>query len=201
MTKQFYTHKHYLDNIQSKPERNSFRDLTGLTFGKITVLDFAGYESGGDDKGSYPYWWCKCSCGNPKYFKVITGSLIKRLTKSCGCLYKNSGGERYWAINNKHYLKSDVCKVVGLKQQVVVKRMRKGIPLKYAIIPDRFSRCQYKDKIFNLNGDLFWWNDLKVLFGEDRPMGSILHTYTTVENWLIQDDLLSDNDYFEEIDL
>lgn len=48
---------------------------------------------------------------------------------------------------------------------------------------------------------MFWWGDLKVIFGEYRSIGNILHTYATVENWLIQDDLLADNDYFEEIDL
>ena len=524
MAKEFYTYEQYVNGIMEKPDRRSFRDLTGLTSGKITVLDFAGYR----DK--QPYWWCSCNCGNPKYFKVVTQSLVKGVTKSCGCLYKNNGNskcesiktaskktqdytftrfngwnhpckcycntckteysfdkaytarhsmccskednhylskldyepigddkvkcincqtisdkpkhinslakcpctlgiddpysvyiledkllgqckigksnhkderyksviasannsghkfelvkiyyvkgeksayyletllhryykdyrvrldfdggtevftisssdvvnyidkdlsglidklevgeipitinnpyqhtdiehqgvwypskayfsryhgidisnvdeamtftsikwyklwkplkqrydqekrselefgkdwsdglfgtihglarkyghcdgaiwhrvnklnysmkealeaptdntDKYWYINNKYYLKSEICTLLGLSKNCITQRMRKGIPLKYALTPERFVSCQYKEKIFNLNGEMFWWGDFKILFGETRPLCNILNTYTTIDNWLIQDDLLSDNDYFEEIDL
>lgn len=109
--------------------------------------------------------------------------------------------DKYWYINNKHYLKSEICNILGINKHTVVQRIKRGIPVKYAITPDRFVNCQYRNKIFNLNGEVLWWGDLKAVFGENRAIGNILHTYTTVGNWLIQEDLLSDNDYFEEIDL
>lgn len=96
MAKEFYTYEQYVNGIIEKPDRRSFRDLTGLTSGKITVLDFAGYKGNGKDNN--PYWWCSCNCGNSKYFKVVTQSLVKGITKSCGCLYKNNGNSKCESI-------------------------------------------------------------------------------------------------------
>ena len=56
-------------------------DLTGMVFGQLTVLRFAGYK----EKSRAAQWLCRCMCGREK---IILGS---RLTKkesptiSCGC--------------------------------------------------------------------------------------------------------------------
>jgi len=55
-----------------------FRDLTGHTYGRLTVIKREGTQSG------HPLWLCKCSCGNTTY--VLSGDLIKKKTRSCGCL-------------------------------------------------------------------------------------------------------------------
>lgn len=56
-----------------------FRDLTGLKFGRLTVV-----EQAGRDKYSKILWRCQCDCGNEK---VTHGrSLINGNCKSCGCL-------------------------------------------------------------------------------------------------------------------
>lgn len=59
-----------------------FIDLTGQTFGRLTVLEKL------DKRGREWYWKCKCECGN---FCEIRGvSLREGYTKSCGCLKKES---------------------------------------------------------------------------------------------------------------
>ena len=53
-------------------------DLTGKTFGRLNVLSYEGNSM----------WNCLCSCGN---YKKIRGSSLRRgLTKSCGCLHRES---------------------------------------------------------------------------------------------------------------
>jgi hypothetical protein len=75
-------------------------DLTGQLFGRLTVL------SQGPKLGGRIAWNCLCSCGN--YVNVLTHSLKKGVTQSCGCLHaeissKDLTGQRYglWAINSK----------------------------------------------------------------------------------------------------
>lgn len=55
-----------------------FSDKTGQIFGFWTVVSFAGR-----DISNATLWNCKCICGTEK--KVIVGSLMKGLSKSCGC--------------------------------------------------------------------------------------------------------------------
>lgn len=58
----------------------NFVDRTGLVYGKLTVIESAGYSQ----ELQRAMWKCKCSCGN---ICVIQGKLLKNgTTKSCGCL-------------------------------------------------------------------------------------------------------------------
>ena len=67
---------------------SNIKDLTGLTFGRLTVL--CEY---GKNKYYNRMWLCECSCGN---FKVIVGkSLIKGVTKSCGCLHSENISKKF----------------------------------------------------------------------------------------------------------
>jgi len=53
-------------------------DLTGKTFGRLTVL-----RRDPNNHGPHPYWECECTCGTRKSFNgqnLRTGH-----TKSCGC--------------------------------------------------------------------------------------------------------------------
>ena len=61
-----------------------FIDLTGQTFGRLTVIGQAGYHylpSGQRDMK----WLCKCSCGNPVLHAVVGHSLKQGRSTSCGC--------------------------------------------------------------------------------------------------------------------
>lgn len=58
------------------------KNLTGKVFDRLTVIKFI------PDKSAYSKWLCQCSCGNEKI--TFTQALINGLTKSCGCLKKES---------------------------------------------------------------------------------------------------------------
>lgn len=54
-------------------------DLTGLKFGKWTVVKTAGK----DKTGKFDMWECQCECGT---VKTLYGLHIRRgRTRSCGC--------------------------------------------------------------------------------------------------------------------
>lgn len=54
------------------------KDLTGQTFGRLTVLARA------ENHGGRVKWCCKCECGNQKAVKAA--NLLAGCTNSCGCL-------------------------------------------------------------------------------------------------------------------
>ena len=56
----------------------SITDLTGQTFGKLTVVSLAGIN-----KNRHAKWLCKCECGTEK--AVRGDKLTSGNTKSCGC--------------------------------------------------------------------------------------------------------------------
>lgn len=57
-------------------------DMTGETFGRVTVESFA------EMRGKKVYWNCRCLCGTK--WKVYGYSLRSGATKSCGCLQKEA---------------------------------------------------------------------------------------------------------------
>lgn len=60
---------------------NSFVDITGQTFGRLTALEFIGC-----DRHQCRLWRCVCSC--PSHNETITtySSLVTGKSQSCGCL-------------------------------------------------------------------------------------------------------------------
>jgi len=65
-------------------------DITGHTFGRLTVVEFSGYRD------RYRYWKCLCDCGLTK--TVQETHLRNSHTQSCGCLRL----ERATASNTTH---------------------------------------------------------------------------------------------------
>jgi hypothetical protein len=61
------------------------KELTGMRFGKLTVLDRAQ-----NDKRGQSMWNCLCDCGKAT---VVNGYyLTTEHTRSCGCVKKSMGG-------------------------------------------------------------------------------------------------------------
>lgn len=56
-----------------------YQDLTGRTFGRLTVVERAGSQDG------RALWLCRCECG--KTTITSTNRLNSGNTKSCGCLF------------------------------------------------------------------------------------------------------------------
>lgn len=67
------------------PTNPKFSDLTGLVFGRFTVINFTGFRSGSST------WNCRCECG--KIVNVFGGNLRRGLSKSCGCLRDEVAGK------------------------------------------------------------------------------------------------------------
>lgn len=60
-----------------------FKDLTGMRFGKLTVLEYTNKRN----LNRNILWRCLCDCGNEIY--VATSCLNSGHTKSCGCEKNN----------------------------------------------------------------------------------------------------------------
>ena len=65
-------------------------DFTGKRFGRLFVLEEAPY--GPPPKSGQQRWRCVCDCGNPRV--VVTSSLRKGESKSCGCLRAEKSSQR-----------------------------------------------------------------------------------------------------------
>nr|DAU82701.1 MAG TPA: PVL ORF-50-like family [Caudoviricetes sp.] len=57
------------------------KDLTGMTFGRLTVLRFSRKIQ------KHYFYTCQCKCGNIK--DVRSDQLTRGIAKSCGCLQKD----------------------------------------------------------------------------------------------------------------
>lgn len=68
----------------------AFKDLTGKTFSRLTVLERAA------NKSRRVKWRCVCTCGNETV--VAANKLANGHTQSCGCLHKERSSE----ANIKH---------------------------------------------------------------------------------------------------
>lgn len=62
---------------------SKIKDLSGLKFGKLTVMERIGTKRYGKDGQASPQWRCVCDCGE----EVITDSrlLLRGAIVSCGC--------------------------------------------------------------------------------------------------------------------
>lgn len=68
------------------PKRPKFRDLTGQRFGRLIALSFERCRT--KQGASYYLWSCICDCGDKA--KVRGPSLVTGMTRSCGCLRRES---------------------------------------------------------------------------------------------------------------
>lgn len=74
---------------------SKFIDLTGQKFGRLTVLEFAGYKRRSDGRNNG--WW-KCVCDCKKVSLATTANLTSGAVQSCGCLMR----ERAREVHTKH---------------------------------------------------------------------------------------------------
>lgn len=68
----------------------NFKDLTGQTFGRLTVVSLAPSHLSARKKSVR--WNCRCACGKVK--PILGYSLKKGETKSCGCLRRELAAKR-----------------------------------------------------------------------------------------------------------
>jgi len=76
-------------NIQTRinGRKNPIKDITGATFGRLTILSFSH-----QNKHGVSCWNCRCTCGNEKIISkshLTSGDIL-----SCGCLNFELRGKR-----------------------------------------------------------------------------------------------------------
>lgn len=82
------------------------KDLTGEIFGRLLVIEEAGFKQYSLPKQIVRYWLCECSCG--KTTRVSAGSLRSGQTRSCGCIRKEQAARnRPTPRNNKGLSKTN----------------------------------------------------------------------------------------------
>lgn len=73
---------------------HNFRDLTGLRFGRLTAIRYAGNGSNRSAR-----WVFRCDCGTE--FETDGGSVTRGLTRSCGCLRKETAARTLVRVAHK----------------------------------------------------------------------------------------------------
>lgn len=69
-------------------------DLTGKTFGLLTVIEQADDYIAPSSGKHYARWKCRCGCENQTIIEVMSRSLTRSNgTKSCGCIKKITSAE------------------------------------------------------------------------------------------------------------
>ena len=63
------------------------KDITGIKFGRLTVIKECGRDKGGNVR-----WLCRCECGNKVV--VLGKNLRNSRTTSCGCYHKEKASEK-----------------------------------------------------------------------------------------------------------
>jgi hypothetical protein len=76
---------HVQDRFVPIPASTSFKNLSGLRFGRLLVLGYVGLTN------KRSTWLCLCDCGTER---KVAGSSLGNNTKSCGCLAREELAER-----------------------------------------------------------------------------------------------------------
>ena len=77
-----------------------FQDLTGMKFGRLTVV-----KRGENDKYGKTQWWCECDCQlllpeKERKLKLIPAKALKSgATQSCGCLQREMASKKNKKFN------------------------------------------------------------------------------------------------------
>ena len=71
-------------------------DLTGMNFGRLTVL----YRSG-INKDGHALWHCRCSCGNES--DVASNNLLNGHVHSCGCYRQELGRQNMLDLTGQRF--------------------------------------------------------------------------------------------------
>ena len=83
------------------PYHNTYKNLTGQTFGKLTVIKPTITKD-----GNHMYWLCLCECGN--IHEVASNHLQSGSVQSCGCIKTSIGESNIQKLldsNNITYMK------------------------------------------------------------------------------------------------
>lgn len=144
-------------------------NLIGQTFGKLTVIEYAGSE-----KGRAALWKCKCECGN--FTIVRANSLRQGITKSCGCL-KSIGEENIIKILNNNNIKYIYDKAYFPDLQY-----KENGKLRYDFILLNKNNEPYRLIEFDGEQHLYGWGHDNKQFQEIKERDNIKNEYAHAHN-------------------
>lgn len=81
-----------MNTTEARTSSLGFPDLTGATFGRLTVTGYSRSKPKRKSGGSAHLWMTVCTCGTKK--EVIGNNLTVGHTRSCGCLHRELSRER-----------------------------------------------------------------------------------------------------------
>ena len=146
-------------------------DLTGQKFGRLTVIERAGYI------GKKVAWLCKCECGNEK---IIAASNLKQGQISCGC-YNHSG------VNHPNW-QGGITKISEhFRHLSIIRQWRKDTYIR------ENSKCQLTGKeVHGGNSDVHHLKGFNVIVKEAHDLHNIqikeiVADYTDEELKLLED--------------
>lgn len=90
--------------------KDELKDLTGMRFGRLTVLERAEDYIEPKSKKKHVQWLCQCDCGSKP--KIILGNNLKKgATKSCGCFSKEVASLTHKQKNYYENIENNITKV------------------------------------------------------------------------------------------
>lgn len=136
------------------PSHPRFQDLTGMVFGRLTVLAYSG------KRGRWSFWLCRCECGTTK---TINGNGIKQgVVLSCGCLHREISARVIAKIRTTHGKTETVEYRIwsNMKDRCKAKYSRRGVKVCdrwqksfLAFLSDMGSRPSIKHSIDRIDND------------------------------------------------
>ena len=141
--------------LKSITQRRKTKDLIGRVFGKLTVVEFAGYGIRKNGR-NFAQWLCRCECGN----KIITraNALNTGNTKSCGCSIIGENNPNY------NYNLTD--------EERIIKRNTPENPIWRKAVYERDSHtcqcCGNKSENFNAHHIANWADNPKLRYCIDN---------------------------------
>lgn len=95
---------------RSQISKSQLLDLTGMVFGKLSIIKYAGVSKMFRGGKRNHVWLCQCDCGSE--VTVSGDSLRSGNTQSCGCYQKEKVRERIIDLTGKKFDKLTVVKYV-----------------------------------------------------------------------------------------
>ena len=107
-------------------------DLTGQTFGKLTVRSF--YKSIQSGSVKRILWLCDCSCGT-KGIPIRGDGLRYKHTQSCGCIVRERMTRKsaLLTVNGVTKRATEWARAYGIGTGHIYDRLRDGMPVEMAI--------------------------------------------------------------------
>jgi hypothetical protein len=136
----------YKNNKYMKLHPNA-KDLTGKTFGKLTVIKPVPRPDTTKSKERSIFWFCKCECGNN--CTVRSAELLVGDTKSCGC-------NRYMSGENSPIYKGvgmlSSSKFTHIKYAAIKRNLEFNVSMEYLwdLFQKQEGKCYYTGDLLTL---------------------------------------------------